>query len=116
LLAEIESEDAPNPKGGKQMAAQGQIRITPEQMRGRAKEVHVQRDTFEGVISKMTNVINELQTEWEGQASRSFYDQFERLRPAFNDMRQLIYDIGTQLDGSANAVEQLDRDIASRFK
>ena len=97
------------------MAAQGQIRITPEQMRGRAKEVHVQKDTFEDVISKMRNIINELQTEWEGQASRSFYDQFERLQPAFEQMRQLLYDLGGQLNSTADALEQLDQQIASKF-
>jgi len=94
----------------------GQIRMTPDQMRQRAAEVNTQGETFQDVINRMQNIINELQTEWEGQASRAFYDQFERLRPAFNDMRQLIYDIGTQLDGTANAVEQLDREIAGRFK
>jgi len=92
-----------------------QIRMTPEQMRQRAGEVRVQGDNFQEVINRMQNVINELQTEWEGQASRAFYDQFNRLKPAFNDIRQLIADIGTQLDGTANAVENLDQEIASRF-
>jgi len=90
--------------------------MTPEQMRARAGEVRNQGTAMEEVISRLGNVINELQTEWEGQASRAFAEQFERLRPAFNDMRQLVHDIGTQLDGTANAVEQLDQDIASRFR
>ena len=94
----------------------GQIRLTPEQMRQRAGEVRTQGQTFQDVINRMQNIINELQTEWEGQASRSFYDQFNRLKPAFNDMRQLIDDIGSQLDATANAVENLDQEIASRFK
>jgi len=94
----------------------GQIRMTPETMRTRAGEVRQQGETFQEVINRMQNVINELQTEWEGQASQSFAEQFNRLKPAFNDMRQLIYDIGTQLDGTANAVEQLDQEIASKFK
>ena len=93
-----------------------QIRMTPEQMRQRAGEVRTQGESFQDVINRMQDVINELQTEWEGQARRAFADQFNRLKPAFNDMRQLIGDIGTQLDATANAVEQLDQDIASRFK
>jgi len=90
--------------------------MTPESMRTRAGEVRQQGETFQEVINRMQNVINELQTEWEGQASQAFAEQFNRLKPAFNDMRQLIHDIGTQLDGTANAVEQLDQDIASRFR
>jgi len=93
-----------------------QIRMTPETMRTRAGEVRQQGETFQDVINRMGNIINELQSEWEGQASQAFAEQFNRLKPAFNDMRQLIYDIGTQLDGTANAVEQLDQDIASKFR
>jgi len=94
----------------------GQIRMTPDQMRGRAGEVRNQGETFQDVINRMQSIIHELQTEWEGEASRAFEGQFNRLKPAFNDMRQLINDIGTQLDSTANAVEQLDQDIASRFR
>ena len=94
----------------------GQIRLTPEQMRQRAGEVRNQGETFQDVINRMQNIINELQTEWEGQASRAFAEQFDRLKPAFNDMRRLIDDIGTQLDATSNAVEQLDQEIASKFR
>lgn len=94
----------------------GQIRLTPTQMRTRAGEVRTQGQIFEDVINKMQGIINELQTEWEGQASQAFYDQFVRLKPAFNDMRRLIDDIGTQLDSTANALEDLDQQIAGKFR
>jgi WXG100 family type VII secretion target len=94
----------------------GQIRITPEQMRSRASEVRGQGQTFQEVIDRMQNIINEVQSEWEGQASQQFAQQFDSLKPSFNNMRQLIEDIGSQLDATANAVEQLDQDIASKFK
>ena len=95
--------------------AASQIRITPEQMRGRAGEVRNQGNIFEGVITSMQGIIDGLQTEWEGAASQAFADQFYRLRPAFEQMRQLVYDLNTQLLGTADAVEQLDRDIAAKF-
>jgi len=90
--------------------------MSPEQMRSRAGEVRQQGETFQEVINRMGNIINELQSEWEGQASQAFAQQFDRLRPSFNEMRQLVDDIGTQLNGTANAVEQLDQEIASRFR
>jgi len=93
-----------------------QIRITPEQMRARAGEVRGQGEIFQDVINRMQNLINELQGEWEGEASRRFADQFAGLRPSFDQMKQLIDDLGMQLDGTANAVEQLDMDIASKFR
>ncbi|MCL2611287.1 MAG: WXG100 family type VII secretion target [Defluviitaleaceae bacterium] len=93
-----------------------QIRITPDEMRARSGEVHRQRDTFEGVISSMGSIISQLQTEWEGEASRSFYDQFERLRPSFQQMKELLDTLGIQLKQTGDALEQLDSDIAGQFR
>ena len=93
----------------------GQIRITPEQMRTRASEFRTEGENFQDVINKMQNLINTLQEEWEGQASQGFAAQFESLKPSFNNVRQLIDDIGSQLDSTATAVEQLDQEIASKF-
>jgi WXG100 family type VII secretion target len=94
----------------------GQIRMTPEQMRQRAGEVRNEGQTFQDVINKMQNIINILQDEWEGAASRQFAQQFDTLKPSFNEMKQLIDNIGGQLDATANAVEQLDQDIAGKFQ
>lgn len=93
----------------------GQIRMTPDTMRVRAGEVRTQGESFQEVITRMGGIINELQTEWEGQASRAFAEQFYRLQPAFNEMRQLIDNVGQQLDQTANAVQQMDQDIAGMF-
>ncbi|MDR0841567.1 MAG: WXG100 family type VII secretion target [Christensenellaceae bacterium] len=94
----------------------GQIRMTPEQMCGRAGEVRTEGQNFQDVVNKMQSIINVLQDEREGQASAQFAQQFETPKPAFNSMKQLLDDIGSQLDGTANAVEQLDQDIASKFR
>ena len=93
----------------------GQIRITPEQMRTRASEFRTEGANFQDVISKMKNLIGILQEEWEGQASQGFAAQFAAMEPTFNNVRQLIDDIGQQLDSTASAVEQLDQEIASKF-
>lgn len=93
----------------------GQIRITPEQMRIRANDFRNAEAEYNEVVINMGNLISMLQEEWEGQASQSFAAQFEGLKPSFESMRQLIEDIAGQLDATANAVEQLDSDIASKF-
>jgi len=93
----------------------GQIRMTPDQMRQRASEFRTEGDNTEQVISKMQSLINNLMQEWEGQASVKFNDQFEQLKPSFQKMRELISDIASQLDQTAQAVEQMDQDIANKF-
>lgn len=92
-----------------------QIRLTPEQMRGRAGDFRNARADYEAMVQSMNRLIETLQTEWEGQASQKFVEQFEGLKPSFDSMRQLIEDIAGQLDATANAVEQLDMDIAGRM-
>jgi len=92
-----------------------QIRMTPEQMRTRSGEVSNQQQAFQEVVSRMQNIINELQTEWEGQAANSFAQQFNDLQPSFRSMDELLGDISMQLNQTAQAVEELDNEIASRF-
>ena len=93
----------------------GQIRITPEQMRGRASEFRNEGQNFEQCILKMQSLIDVLQDEWEGAASQSFASQFSSLKPSFEKVRNLIDEIGGQLDATASAVENLDNEIASKF-
>jgi len=93
----------------------GKISMTPEQMRVRSGEVNGQAETFQGVIDKMQNVINELQVEWEGAASQAFAAQFDSLKPSFYNMKELLEDIATQLYQTAAATEQLDQDIAAKY-
>jgi len=92
-----------------------QIRITPAQMLTRSKEYQTEADNIGQVISKMDNLINELQNEWEGAASQSFANQYQELKPSFQKMQELVETISTQLQQTGNAMEQMDSDIASKF-
>lgn len=94
----------------------GQIRITPEQMRTRANDFRRAGEDFDQVVGTMSNLISTLQDEWEGQASQNFAMQFESIKSTtFKEVLQLINDIAKQCDDTANAVEQLDNDIANKF-
>jgi len=94
----------------------GQIRMTPEDMRARAGDVDGQRNAFNDLLNRMNGILNQLESEWDGAASRSFRDQFEELRQtAFKNMENLLQDLGTQLRQTAAAVEELDNKIASKI-
>ncbi|AGF54056.1 MAG: hypothetical protein K0R54_5825 [Clostridiaceae bacterium] len=97
------------------MANQGQIRITPERMFERAKEYLGEAEAIGQVISKMDTLINELQSEWEGQASAKFADQYNELKPSFQKMQELTETIAKQLQQTGNAMQQMDQDIANQF-
>ena len=93
-----------------------QIRMSPEMMRTRSTEVTQQGQAFQETITRMRNIINELQAEWEGEASRRFAGQFEALQPSFNSMRDLFEDLSRQLFETARVVEETDAQIASKFR
>ncbi|MDR2570207.1 MAG: WXG100 family type VII secretion target [Oscillospiraceae bacterium] len=94
----------------------GQIRMTPEDMRSRASDVDGQRQAFGDVVTRMDGVLNQLEAEWDGAASRKFREQFEELkRTSFQNMTRLLEDLGTQLRQTAQAVEDLDNEIASKL-
>lgn len=93
-----------------------QIRMTPETMRTRATEYGRQADTLKEVITAMDNLLNQLQSEWEGAASESYAQKYEELKPGFQKAEQLIRDIQTALNKTAEIVESTDADIASQFR
>lgn len=93
-----------------------QIRITPEQMRGRANEYRTQADAVNDVISKMDTLLSNLQAEWEGSASESYAERYTQLRVGFVEAENLIREIAAALDSTANIVEETDTNIANQFR
>ena len=92
--------------------ASGQIRMTPDTMRGGAGEY---RAEAENVIDKMDRLLETLLTEWEGSASEAYANKFAELRPSFVKGKELIDDIAMALDKTAEAVESTDTQIANQF-
>jgi len=84
-------------------------------MFNRAKDYNTEADIIGQVISKMDSLISQLQTEWEGAASRSFADQYQELKPSFQKMQSLTETIASQLQQTGNAMEEMDKEIAGKF-
>ena len=78
----------------------GQIRITPDQMRSRANEYRTEAGNVEHVISRMDQLLQALEGEWEGEASRAYSARFAELRPGFVKAKELIEEIARALDNT----------------
>lgn len=92
-----------------------QLRITPEIMRQRYRQYMNEHQVMNDSIAKLDNLLNLLQNEWEGKSSSAFMAQYQQLKPNFHKMAELIETIAMQLNQTANAMEQLDNDIAAKF-
>lgn len=93
----------------------GDIRIDPETMRQRSSEFRNQAENVGQVISSMDSLLNQLQQEWEGQASRGFAEKFQQLRPNFVNAQNLINEISQTLDKTAQQMEDVDRLLANGY-
>lgn len=93
-----------------------QIRITPDTMRQRAGEYTTQAGNIENVITKLDSLLTQLQSEWEGDASRAYAEKFRQLRPGFVKAKDLVDEISSALKKTAQIVEETDSNIANQFK
>lgn len=93
-----------------------QIRMSPDTMRSRASEYATQSEMVGEVISKMDSLLGQLQSEWEGAASRSYAEKYEELKPGFIKAQELIMEISQALNKTADLVEQQDQQIAAQFR
>lgn len=93
-----------------------QIRMTPETMRTRAGEYSTQAGNIQEIINKLDKLLGQLQSEWEGDASRAYAEKFNQLRPGFVKTKELVDDISQALKKTAQIVEDTDRNIAGQFR
>jgi len=95
----------------------GRISISPEQFQTRIGEVNRAEQDFVAVFQKMQGVVSNLQTEWEGEASRGFAEQFDRLKnQSFEPMKRLMEDIQKQMQDTLRVIQDLDAQIAGKMR
>ena len=94
----------------------GQIRVTPAELMQTATEYGRESQEVLAQIGRMDSLMGRLQGMWEGQASEAFKGQYEELKPSFQKMSDLLMDIQTQLQSTARALEDADRQIASQIR
>lgn len=93
-----------------------QIRMSPEQMRGRAAEYRTQANNVQEVISKMDTLLQALLSEWEGSSAEAYSARYTELKPSFVKAQTLINEIAASLDSAANQTEELDQGLASQWR
>ncbi len=93
-----------------------EIRMTPSQMRERANQYQAESGNVAEVISRMDTLLSQLQSEWTGAASDAYATRYTELKPSFVAMQDLIAEISTALNKTAEIVEQTDAEIANQFK
>ena len=75
----------------------GIIRVTPAELDAMASRYNHESGEVASQIGRLDGMIGELQSMWEGASSAAFAEQYERLKPNFNEMRELLSEVGVQV-------------------
>lgn len=93
------------------------IRIDPDMMDVRANEYRAEAEQIGQVISRMDSLLNQLQAEWEGEASRSYFERYQSdLRPSFMRSQEVINEIALALNRTAQTMREQDQSMAAGFR
>lgn len=96
--------------------ASGQIRMTPETMRTRASQTDKQSEAVQNVITAMDRLLQTLKSEWEGEAMRGYEERYNKIKPSFQNAKELLDEIAHNLRESARIIEDTDRNIGSQYR
>jgi WXG100 family type VII secretion target len=66
-------------------------------------------------LNNLQRLQDTLRTEWEGAAFQGFDNQFNELKPKVQNFAELMQQINTQLDKTAQAMQQNDQDLSRNF-
>ena len=93
----------------------GQIRVSPETLQSRAREYVKAANDIRVILSNLQRLQDTLRSEWEGAAFQGFDQQFSELKPKVENFADLMQQINTQLDKTAQAMQQNDQDLSRNF-
>lgn len=66
-------------------------------------------------MNNLQRLQDTLRTEWEGAAFQGFDNQFNELKPKVQNFAELMQQINTQLDKTAQAMQQNDQALSRNF-
>ena len=69
-----------------------------------------------GLSAKRQPVNSDLAPHIVGYSGKISEEQYERLKPHFNDMRELLSEISVQLSRTGQALQDADQQIASQIR
>ena len=92
------------------------IRLNPGELKTFAGQYKSESDNVGDQITRLNELIGNLQDAWAGEASTAFAERYEEHRESFQKMEQLLEDISQQLNSTATALEGADLDVAGQIR
>jgi len=92
------------------------ILITPETLRGKAGELRGLKGEHEGVMTRITNLVNGLGEHWSGGAQDAFLQNYQGMQPTFRKFVEILDGYANLMDTAANEMEASDNTISKAIQ
>jgi len=93
----------------------GAISVTPEQLKQQATVYTKAQNSISEAIRSVNSMNRQIESEWQGQAFKSYLEQYSQLEGNVKKMEELLLSINKQLDKYADTVAQRDQQDAGSF-
>ena len=94
-----------------------QILMTPEEMRSNATTIDNYRDNIVTILGQLDTTIRLVEEGWKGASQCSFLDGYRDLKAnALSKFPDILEGISSQLNASANTMEQTDQELANMLR
>lgn len=94
------------------------IMMTPQELNDAATFLRQRLEAINQEVASLKSRIDDVSSRWEGSAQQSFINQFENdMYPILRDtLPQVIEGISDELDAAANAIRQVDLELANAYR
>ena len=92
------------------------IKIQPEALRGKAKELRGLRGEHEAVMKRITSLMNGLGAEWSGEAQNAFQQSFQGMAPTFQKFVEILDGYANLMDDAAQKMTDADQDAKNAIE
>ena len=87
----------------------GQLLVTPEELRRTANELKGTRDQVTSITQQMLDESRNLTSVWEGEAANAYVNKFNTLEDDIDRMRRMLYEHVADLLDMAGIYEGTER-------
>lgn len=84
------------------------IKVAPEQIRQLSAQFRQASQQSQQISSNLTNVVNQMQGEWEGMTQQRFFQEYELWKTSMAGFVQQLDSVAQQLDAVATRFETID--------
>jgi WXG100 family type VII secretion target len=92
------------------------IKMSFSEVENYSKKFQQEADNLDRSINNMYKYVNQLKQGWNGNAAQGFEEKLNSLKKNFNDTREVISSISSNLAQSAKEMREFDESMGNSWK